>query len=80
MLKQDASKRIIVYLVIVFALSTVFYVLIPSSGGLGGGGDLFVVPLMWAPAVAALITTLVFQRNIRGLGWRLGKPIYYIIA
>ena len=35
---------------------------------------------MWAPAVAALITTLIFQRNIRGLGWGLGKPIYYLIA
>ena len=80
MLKQEASKRILVYLVIVFALSTIFYVLIPRSGGLEGAGQFYALPLMWAPAVAALITTLIFQRNIRAQGWGLGKPIYYLIA
>jgi membrane protease YdiL (CAAX protease family) len=79
-LKQDASKRIIAYLVIVFALSTVFYILVIRNGGLDGAGEIYVLPLMWTPAVAALITTLILQRNVRGLGWGLGKSIYYLIA
>ena len=77
---QGASKRIALYLVLVFALSTVFYILIVRSGGLAGAGQLYVLPLMWAPAVAALVTTFVFQRNLRGLGWGFGKPVYYLIA
>lgn len=31
---------------------------------------------MWCPAVAALLTRLLFQRNLRGLGWGLGKAKY----
>jgi membrane protease YdiL (CAAX protease family) len=80
MLKQDATRRIITYLIIVFAVSSILYVLINQSGGLEGVGQLYVIPLMWAPAIAALITTFIFQRNVRGLGWGLGKPRYYLIA
>ena len=77
---QDASKRIITYLIIVFAVSSIFYVLIPRRGGLEGGGELLALPLMWSPALAALVTTFIFQRNLRGLGWGLGKPKYFLIA
>jgi membrane protease YdiL (CAAX protease family) len=35
---------------------------------------------MWAPGLAGLVTTFVFQRNFRGMGWRLGKIKYYIVA
>jgi membrane protease YdiL (CAAX protease family) len=35
---------------------------------------------MWTPALAALVTTFIYQRNLRGLGWGFGKPIYYLIA
>jgi membrane protease YdiL (CAAX protease family) len=80
MLKQDATRRIITYLIIVFAVSSILYVLINQSGGLEGVGQLYVIPLMWAPAIAALITTFIFQRNVRGLGWGFGKPVYYLIA
>lgn len=76
----DAPRRIIIYLVITFTISSIFYYLIYQSGGLGAGGDIYVLPLMWAPALAAIVTTLIFQRNIRGLGWGLGKPKYYLIA
>lgn len=78
--KQDAQKRIITYLVIVFAISSIFYILVFRSGGLENGGDIYVLPLMWTPALAALVTTFIYQRNLRGLGWGFGKPIYYLIA
>jgi membrane protease YdiL (CAAX protease family) len=77
---NDAAKRIITYLLIVFAVSTIFYVLITRDGGLEGPGQLYALPLMWAPALAGLVTTFVFQRNLRGMGWGFGKPIYYLIA
>ena len=77
---QDAKKRIITYLVLVFALSAIFYVLIIRAGSLSAGGGFYVLGLMWMPALAALITTFIYQRNFRGLGWGLGKPRYLVIA
>lgn len=77
---NDARKRIITYLVIVLAVSIPLYILISSSGGLEGGGEGYVIPLMWTPALAGLVTTFVFQRNLRGMGWGLGKIKFYIVA
>jgi membrane protease YdiL (CAAX protease family) len=77
---QDATRRIIVYLAIVFAISTIFYILINRSGGLENGNDVYVILLMWSPAVAGLLTTFIFQRNFRGMGWGFGRPLYYLIG
>jgi len=33
---------------------------------------------MWCPGLAALVTTLALQRNLRGLGWRRG-PVRYLL-
>lgn len=83
--KQDAKKRIITYLIAVFALSTPFYIMnivVSSSadGSESGLGILAVMGLMWMPAVAALVTTLIYQRNIRGLGWAPGKFKYLALG
>ena len=82
MSSQDAKKRVITYLVIVFALSSIFYVLIAQQeGGIESStGQLLTLALMWSPAVAGLVTTFIYQRNLRGMGWGIGKPKYYLIA
>lgn len=41
-------------------------------------GGIFIA--QFAPLVAAFITKLVFQRNLRGLGWRWGKTRYQAAA
>jgi len=33
---------------------------------------------MWSPGIAALLTTLIAQRNLRGPGWRIG-PAHYVL-
>ena len=82
MSNQDAKKRVITYLVIVFALSSIFYVLISQQdGGIeSSAGQFLTLALMWSPAVAGLVTTFIYQRNLRGMGWGIGKPKYYLIA
>jgi membrane protease YdiL (CAAX protease family) len=82
MTSLDSKRRIITYLVIVFLFSSIFYVLIfRQPGGIESpAGQGFTLGLMWSPAAAALITTFIFQRNLRGLGWALGKPKFYLIA
>src|SRR5512139_626031 len=78
--KQDATKRIVTFLIIVSVLSSIFYVLVNKNGGMEGVGAFYTLFLVWSPAVAALVTTFIYQRNVRGLGWGFGKPVYYLIA
>lgn len=81
-MKPNTSiKMIMIYLLAVFTISSVFYVLIFRGGGLEtGSGQVLVLPLMWSPGIAALLTAFILQRNIRGLGWGFGKPRYYLVA
>ena len=58
--------RILWFLLLTYALSSIFYVRIASTG------KLHVLPvfgLMWCPGIAALILRLAFQHDLRGTGW-----------
>lgn len=75
------TKRLAAFLGLTFVFSAVFYYLIISTGSLGGSGTaIYVLGLMWCPGIAALVTQLVFNRSVKGLGWRWGKTRYQIIA
>jgi membrane protease YdiL (CAAX protease family) len=74
----SARKQVIAFLVLTFAASAPFYYLIAAAGGLAGGGELYVIALMWCPGVAALVTRLLFQRNLRGFGWGWGGTRYQV--
>lgn len=70
---STTHQKILVYLVLVFGFSSVFYYIMITSGSIGG----YTIPLMWCPAMAAILTQLLFQRNLRGLGWGRGQPRYW---
>jgi hypothetical protein len=42
-------------------------------------GIVYTLGLMWSPGSRALLTTFIFQRNLRGLGW-VTRPVRYLIA
>lgn len=67
---------IVVYVLLTFAFSAVFYRLIIHNGSLGTHDGLFVLALMWCPGTAGLLTRLLFQGNLRGHGWGWGKTKY----
>lgn len=67
---------ILVFLVLTFSFSSVFYRLIIHNGSLAVHGGLFVLCLMWSPGAAGLITRLIFQGNLRGHGFGWGKTKY----
>ena len=69
----DTRAELATFLGLTFGLSAVFWWLIVSAGSLGARGGLYVFALMWSPGVSALITRLIFQRNVRGEGWRIGE-------
>lgn len=81
---EDDNRRngpaLATFLGLTLALSSVFWWLIVTAGGLGAHGGLYVFALMWSPGVSALVTRLIFQHNVRGEGWRLGSPRWLAIA
>jgi membrane protease YdiL (CAAX protease family) len=69
--------RILTFLALTFGLSTIFYVLI-ITGGEGIGP--WVLPLMLCPAMSAIITKLIFDRNLKDLGWKPGPAKWLGLA
>ena len=55
-----SGKKISVFLVLTFVLSSIFYVQILSSGSIHP----YSFGLMWCPGVAALLTILVARRSL----------------
>ena len=71
----STRKSILVFLMLTFAISAIFY-----SWSFAGAPLNRVVPfLMWVPGLCGLITQLVFYRTTAGLGWRPG-PWPYLCA
>src|SRR5438874_6538546 len=71
-----ARSSVICYLVLTFSLSSILYVWSFTGASL----DRVAPPLMWMPAVAAIITQLVFYHTLAGLGWRPGPWRYLGLA
>jgi hypothetical protein len=68
---MSTRNRVIAFLVLAYALSTIFYVRIAAIGKLK---MLPTLGLMWCPDVAALMLRLVFDRSLEGGGWRVRAP------
>jgi len=69
--------RIATFLTLTFGLSTFFWVKIITGGE---GYQSWVLPLMLCPAVSALLTKLIFDRNLNGLGWKPGPAKWLGLA
>jgi uncharacterized protein len=67
---KGSRSQVILYLVLVFAFSSFFYFLILWSGSLRNGRGLYVLGIMWCPALAALLTLRLNRRSISELGWK----------
>ncbi len=67
---NSVSRRVGVYLALTLGLSSYFYFLIIRAGTLGGGGGWWVMGLMWCPAAAAILASLLVKRPLRQIGWR----------
>jgi membrane protease YdiL (CAAX protease family) len=77
---QPARSRVqvLTYLVIVFAFSSFFYFLVLHSGSLRYGRGLYVLGLMWCPALAGMLTLRLNGRSISELGWKWGETKYQL--
>lgn len=75
-MEPRARNSLIVFLALMFALSSIFYTWSISGAPLGQVAPL----LMWMPGVAAIATQLLFFRTLKGLGWRPGSWRYLAMA
>ncbi|MFH1347691.1 MAG: CPBP family intramembrane glutamic endopeptidase [Candidatus Margulisiibacteriota bacterium] len=66
-------KKIITYVVLVFLLSSPGYYLIINSKAFGLSPFAVMFYLMWCPALSGIITSLVHEKSLKGIGWGPGK-------
>jgi membrane protease YdiL (CAAX protease family) len=66
---RSPRAELTTYLVLTFGSSAVFWWLIIRAGSLGAHGGSYVLGLMWCPGTSGLVTRLLFQRDLRGVGW-----------
>jgi len=71
-----SHRRVAIFLLLVFAFSSVFYFLILRAHKLGAGGGLYVVGIMWCPALAAFATLKLNGRKLSELGWKWPQTKY----
>jgi uncharacterized protein len=66
------SRKIVLFLALTSALSSIFYALIIVTGHVGGGNGNYELGLMWSPALAALLTCRLSGMPVQSLGWGWG--------
>lgn len=79
----DPKKTVITFIVLTFALSSIFWYLISKTPLVADNATiilLYTVGSMWCPALAAVITRLYYQRNLKGFGVGMGKPIWLLVG
>ncbi|HSI75238.1 MAG TPA: type II CAAX endopeptidase family protein [Lunatimonas sp.] len=62
-----SQKRISLFLIILIVLTTLCHIVIPKLEI----GNLSSLLIMWTPALAAILTSIVFKRDFREFGWKL---------
>jgi membrane protease YdiL (CAAX protease family) len=76
---KQSYRPLIVFLGLVVVFASFSYVLIFTAGNDGDRTGGFAL-LQFSPAISAVVTKLVYQGNVRGLGWGWGKTRYQIAA
>ena len=69
--------RIVTFLVLTFGFSSYFYFRIIAGGE---GIAAWTLPLMWCPALSAILTKLIFDRDLKGFGWKPGPAKWLGLA
>jgi len=74
----QSRKAITIFLLITFALSSIFYFLIIHTGKISGGNGRYATGLMWCPGISAIITSVILKRKVSLLGWQWGETRFQV--
>ncbi|MGB4985776.1 MAG: CPBP family intramembrane glutamic endopeptidase [Erysipelotrichaceae bacterium] len=78
---KKQTKGIVFYLLLVVALLIYPMYVVVFNGGINGpSGSMMVLIIMWIPAVAAVVTKLILERSLRGLGFIPHKNQYLLVS
>lgn len=75
---MNIKKNILIYLLLTFFISCIFYVLLIKAGNMNAASNRYVFALMWSPGFAALLACRILNKPISSLGWRWGQTKYQI--
>lgn len=67
--KAGTIKKIITFVILTAAISSIYWTLIISKHSLEVSGGTYVLGLMWSPGLAAIITSLIYGRRMSEFGW-----------
>jgi membrane protease YdiL (CAAX protease family) len=79
-MQNKAKKKVFTYLAFLIVFSSIFYTLILRAGSIAAAGGLYVFGLMWMPGFSALLTQLIFEHSLRGMGWKPGQFKYLLLG
>lgn len=72
---KSNSKKVVTFLILNFTVCSIFYYILCFKGSMYKK-QIYVLGLMWVPAVTAMITQLIYNKNLKGFGWKFGKFKY----
>lgn len=70
---------VLTFVILTFALSSVFWYLTSATPPVAENRNallVYTIAVMWCPTIAAVLTRLAFQRNLKGFGIRPGRPVW----
>jgi uncharacterized protein len=76
----SSRRQVLTYVLFVLLFSSVFYFLVIRAKHLGAGVGLYVVGIMWCPALAAFATLKVNHRSLSDLGWKWPGTKYALMS
>lgn len=79
----DPKKTVITFVILTFLFSGVFWYLTSQTALVKDNASqllLFTIGAMWGPTLAAVATRLIYQRNLKGFGLAVGKPVWLAIG
>lgn len=76
----ESRRQVLIYLLLLFTFSSVFYFLVMRSGKLGSAGGLYIIGIMWCPALAAFATLKLNHRSFSELGWKWPRTRYMVMS
>ena len=74
--RRRTQKKIWVFLFFTFAISSISYYVMITTGTACKVGAIW----MWSPGVAAILTKLFFRENLQDFGWQLGERKYLVLG